>query len=62
MKTNPNGYNLFSKRHMGPDDQETESMLHSLDLGSLDDLSRADSAFFNQARERAKPSRALERV
>lgn len=38
MKTNPNGYNLFSKRHIGPSDSETESMLESLDLSSLDKL------------------------
>ena len=38
MKINPNGYNLFSKRHMGPSESETRSMLESLDLSSMDDL------------------------
>ena len=38
MKTNPNGFNLFSKRHLGPNESETEPMLETLGVDSLDDL------------------------
>ncbi len=38
MKNNPNGYNLFSKRHLGPGESETESMLESVGVDSLDGL------------------------
>lgn len=38
MKSNPYGHNLFSKRHLGPDEQETEAMLESLGVDSLKGL------------------------
>lgn len=38
MKTSPDTYNLFSKRHIGPSDSETKEMLKALDLSSLEEL------------------------
>ena len=38
MKANSDGHNLFSKRHIGPNESEASSMLESLDLSTMDDL------------------------